>query len=193
MPGPIVVPDGFLCTLLWVRGNGIQPRNVLGFTCVGSTSHVGTVIAANLNANMFAIMSSSNCFDTISVLPLDGSSASVPFHVSPTICGGSGGGDVVPALAAIVSAKTAFRGPKNRGRVYLGPVPESKNTNGVLDGATITSVQNGWNAFLAGCLTASPPVVPAVISRKHLSAEPITSYFAEGTGGTQRRRQDQLR
>ena len=193
MPGPIVVPDGFLVTLPWVGPTGTAYRNVLGFNSTGNATHVGTVVAGALSTSLFQIIPSSFGLGYIDTLTLDGSSASVPTILGTPVPGGGGGGDWIPQMCAIVSLKTQFRGPKNRGRVYLGPIPEAHQANGTLDGGSIATMQGAWSAFITAVAGASPPVTFSVVSRKHLSTEPVLSCVVEGQAATQRRRMTQLR
>jgi len=129
---PVIIANTFLCTIIWDRYLGIQPRNVLGVTSTGDKVHVGTVMAANWTTNMMDCILSGRTVSGISVLPLDGSSASYQAPISPPLGGSQTSGTENPAQAVVISLKTALRGSAHRGRVYMGPVAASSATEGAL-------------------------------------------------------------
>jgi hypothetical protein len=191
VPSPIIA-NTFLVSFLWTGHGGVTPRNVLGFTSTGDKVHVGTVVSGAILSNQFSMMTSDFTMPRVSVLPLDGSSAS---YISTPDIGAAGtqSGAINPGQACVVSLKTALRGPAHRGRVYLGPVATSISTSGVIQSAEVTAAQTAWNSFLAACAAASPPVVWVVVSRKHLTTNVVGQCIVEAVAGTQRRRQTQLR
>lgn len=130
---------------------------------------------------------------TIDVLPLDGVTPTYTrtLETEATMC--EIGGEIVPAAAAIISFKTAVRGPRGRGRSYVGPVSESAVSDGVLDQIPRTDLSEAWETFLTNLGGGIDPVYLAVASYAHTEANPVTSITFERTLGTQRRRQNQLR
>ena len=192
MPGPIIIANAFLVTLDWSRYLGVQPRNVLGFTSTGDKVHVGTVVAASVTTSMFDNMEAGHILKSVTALPLDGASASYIAPVSG-VAGAQTVNHIEPPLAGIVSMKTALRGPAHRGRVYVGPCSTQAILDGVILVGIVSAMQTAWNNFLARCVAATPPVVPVVVSRKHLTTAVIGQGVVEATAGTQRRRQTQLR
>lgn len=192
MAGPIIISDTFLVTLLWQPSAGVKPRNVLGFTSTGDKVHVGQVVAGALTNSMFAAVASGFACPFVSVLPLDGTSAS---YTSTPAVGAAGGasGDMTPQVAVLVNLKTALRGSAHRGRIYLGPVGESVTGNGVMNSGTQVTMQAAWNTFLSTCAAATPGVELVVVSRKLLTTNLVGAINVELTLATQRRRQSQLR
>src|SRR6201988_545645 len=190
---PVIIANTFLCTIIWDRYLGIQPRNVLGVTSTGDKVHVGTVMAANWTTNMMDCILSGRTVSGISVLPLDGSSASYQAPISPPLGGSQTSGTENPAQAVVISLKTALRGSAHRGRVYMGPVAARSATEGALHTGNASTMTTAWNGFITALAAASPPIVLVVVSRKHLSTNVVGSLVVELPLGTQRRRQSQLR
>jgi hypothetical protein len=186
-----VIANAYLVTLLWNRYLGVQPRNVLGFLSTGNAAHVATVLEALWTTTMFDSMEAGHAFLNFGVLALDGSSAAYPG------VGGSQGGQssnhIQPAQSVVLSLITGLRGPAKRGRVYIGPVSTNSNLDGVLNTTQAGHITSGWTAFFASAEAATPPVQPAIISRKHGYATPVTGLRVDPTLGAQRRRLTQLR
>lgn len=194
MPGPIIIADTYLVTLNWSRYLGVQPRNVLGFKSVGTNeAHVGTVVAANLTTAMFQNMEAGHVLNDISVLPLDGTTASLQVAVAG-VHGGQSVNHIQPAVCAVVSLKTGLRGPRHRGRVYLGPMSTNSLLDGIMTVGIGTTMFAAWSTFWVACNAGAPPVSLAVVSRKHADVNLVASApFIELPAATQRRRQTELR
>lgn len=99
-----------------------------------------------------------------------------------------------PAIAVRVTKKTHLAGVKFRGRMYLPPAFVSEaniDASGVIDSATLTSIQSHANSFLSAFNGGSPPAAgKAVIIHQDGSAPTeITSLKVRTSVGTQRRRQ----
>jgi hypothetical protein len=189
----LVIPNTFLVTLLWNRVDGVMPRNVLGIGSSGSEVQVANTVSGALTNAMFNGMTSDYVCPFVSVLPLDGTTASIQNTTAIGCHGAASPGDQVPSTAVVVSLKTANRGPRNRGRVYLGPITEGSQSNGMLGSTEQAAAQTAWNTFLTTIAAASPSCQLVVVSRKHSTAQTVTQAIVERTLGTQRRRQTQLR
>lgn len=199
MPPPVVIPDCFRVTLNWNRFVGVAPKNV--FHVTSASSDAGDVGAAVLSVlqtgsqlpEMWGPMSSSQHLDNIEVLALDGSTATVITPITGAAVTGGSSGDVMPAVAALVSFRTFQRGPQGRGRMYVGPITEPNNSGGILDPTVVTSMQTAWNLFPGLLAAAVPDMVFVVATYAHADVNEIESIVVEADLATQRRRQDQVR
>jgi hypothetical protein len=188
-----VISDVFRVTLNWNRVNSVQPVNVMNVLCTGGTeAQVAAAFNAHVTSNMFQAMSTAQIVLTYDVIKLDGTSATHTFTQTGSAAGGSTG-QTIPAVAALVSFKTAHRGPQGRGRLYAGPISEVAQDGGALDPTVRTSMQSAWTAFVTAMLANSPVVIPGIASYKHATFNQLSGVTVESPVATQRRRQDQLR
>lgn len=181
--------------LIWNTVNGIKPVNVLHLITdstdeeqIANDLHDAWADAGgaqfNQVANGFAI-------DAMAVTLLDGTSATQVINVTPDI-GGAGGGEAIPQAAAVLSMHTSQRGPRGRGRLYIGPLGEAVQSNGLLNGGAKTTALAAWNDSVAP-LAASPSTASyAVASYVHADVHGVSSFSMRNPTGTQRRRQNQL-
>lgn len=189
-----VIPGIYRITMEWSTAVGITPRNVLH---VQSTStdveQVGTFFVASLQPHQFEGMAGDHILNSIGVLPLDGVTGTL--EVDGTgYSSGSSSGDRSPATSIVVSHHTAVRGPRGRGRTYIGPVLESVASSGLLGGSNAIEITAAWVAFQTSLQTAHDEVLNFVVaSYKHAVANVVVSERCDLVLGTQRRRQDQLR
>jgi hypothetical protein len=211
---PLPVIDGIhRVAFQWRIGAGGQTAvNVMHFH--GASVDPGglrTAIDTNVTATMWTGIVSTAAVYQLTITPLDGASATQLFSVSGTKWAGTiTGSDFVPQAAAIVSLRTALRGRRNRGRIYLPFYSEQNIQNGTVFG-TLTAVQAAWDAFRAAMKTASWPLhiasyghslhrtrspgggyVLTPVTWPPVSNEVISSSY-ELNLGTQRRRQSRLR
>lgn len=188
-----VIANCFRCTLEWNNVNGVAPVNVFHVRSDSeSVPDIGDSVAAGLIAGeaMFCPMPDEYVNPTLSILPLDGTSATY-VHGPVTGLNGAGDEDFAPALAAIASFRTAQRGPRGRGRMYVGPVAETSQTKGRLVGDALTNFPAGVANFIAQLVTEDTQLV--VASYVHAEYNLVLSGTGETILGTQRRRQTQLR
>lgn len=186
-----VIPDIFRCTFLWNRFGGVMPRNVLHVRCPsGGIASVASAFVHALALPMFDGMMTGHSFNTVAVLPLDGTS-STTYVTVPTMHGTISSGDFIAQSCCIISLHTEKRGPAHRGRVYLGPWAESETSNGIVGDAA--SVQTAWGTFRDAIFSDSDAVHLCVASYKHSTSEDVVDIIARNVAGTQRRRLNQLR
>lgn len=94
-----------------------------------------------------------------------------------------------PAVAVRVTKKTAFAGKGKRGRVFLPPAFISETNidiNGVIDTATLASLQTKCTGFFNACL---PDKRLVLLHADGSDPDDIIALTARSTVGTQRRRQ----
>jgi hypothetical protein len=195
MPLP-VIDNCFRVTWNFQQYLGVRPAIVQHFlTATADVVDLGEAIWGNTVDGIFGPMHTSFEPQSITIIPLDGTSASTevarPAGVDTELCNGSG--EILPAVAALFSLRTNTRGPQGRGRSYIGPICESTCSDGVLDGGWIVDTQNAWNTWLGLLASSDPSIGICVASYAHDVAHLATSGLCRRVLATQRRRQDQLR
>lgn len=189
MPLPII-PNVYRVTFNYSNSSGVTAHNVLHFLAAsGDEEDLGDEISSNLSSNMFAPLYNGVRPDTFTILKLDGSSAGVEY-VNLNSADGQGSGEAVPAAAAVLSLRTATRGPRGRGRLFLGPVTEDQLDSGRIDSVVAVNTVTAWETFAAAMAIATKPMV--VASYTHSDAEVVTGFSMRSAAGTLRRRQNQL-
>lgn len=191
MPLP-VIPD------VWeVRFNWTDPGLSRAASCtlhVKDTTAIGPTPAAlhavfdtNVTENMWAAVTTDATISSVRYTLLDGTSASglITTDLSAQWTG-SGGTDPILQGAAVVSFMTSLRGPKHRNRMYLPWIGEINNTAGVIDTATLASMQTAWNTFKTAMATSNFPLY--AISPTDETAEVVSSIICRPNLKTQRRR-----
>ena len=121
---------------------------------------------------------------------LDGVSASV--HFAGEIANGQSGGDTLIQVCQIIQFRTAVRGPRGRGRIFLPFIGEGDTQNGVFSNATRSSVAAAWATALTGMFD-DDGWQAVVASYAHSDANDITDITVAQVTGTQKRRLNQLR
>jgi hypothetical protein len=169
---------------LGVPATTVNVLHVQGST--GNESAIASDLATTLAANQVdALFSLSNAYHltNITVTPLDGTSAGQVFP--QTGIAGQASGQVIPQCAVVWTFYTGHRGPRGRGRIYLGPITETINDDGdlVVGGADPgTAIQ----AILDDMSGAGHAL--RVASYLHMDAHDITSFTIHPVIRTQRRR-----
>lgn len=177
--------------MLWNSYEGVAPVNVFHVaTASEDVTEIGEalVAAAEAAGPMFAPMPEQYYSPTFAVLPLDGET---PTALFPTdwVDACQGDSDMIPASAYVYSFRTAQRGPRGRGRMYIGPISESTQLNGVVTGAAPGSMQTAWGEFVTAIGVETIGLV--VASYVHEDFHPVLGLTLKTVCGTQRRRQDQ--
>jgi hypothetical protein len=169
-------------------------------------------LQANVTAAMWFGVGSGHGIYELQITPLDGTSATITYPVTGANWSGTiGTGDFSPATAAVVSLKTATRGRRARGRIYI-PFQQEGNMNSGSATTATTAAQSAWDTFRAAMSTSLYPMVVATYGHslhKHKDTStgiitmtpvtwppdsyPVTSTTVEGVFGTQRRRQSRMR
>jgi hypothetical protein len=187
-----VINDVFRCVLEWTGAPG-HAVNVLHIRGVGKTAtQVMTALNANANSDMWFGVNSSMSVTTVVITKLDGSSAGVPFTpATPANWDGGEAGQYVPALAGLVSIRTAQRGSRGRGRVYLPFWSETENDGGKWASSTNrNSCLAAWGVF-AGALAAAGLEL-GVASYKHADFHVLSTIDVPVKLATQRPRQSRV-
>lgn len=198
MPLPVIT-GVYRVTLNWNIYNGIRPANVLHFYMPSGDEDD---LRANIDSAILATASPSHMFhplpgnytcDNIDILKLDNGSASQTRDLAhPWVGGRATNADMSPAIAAVVSLRTTQRGPRGRGRVFVGPVAEDSAGSGILSSTSQGLMLSAWRDFQDSLEAATPVTHLCVASYAHDDQHIVTSIHVPSTLATQRRRQDQL-
>lgn len=173
------------------RWNQDNVCNVLHFHGSGGTvDGLANAIAANVSSAMWNVVANFLKVVELEITPLFDDAATYSYFTDGTAkwTGTVASGESIPAVAAVVSLHTAFRGPANRGRVYVGPVAEQATSFGTLDDSRRTAMVTAWGNFGSGLI--SDDYQHVVASYVHGTALTVTNYSIRSACGTMRRRQD---
>jgi hypothetical protein len=188
MPVLPVIPDVFRVTLNWNPAHGVSPRNVMHFSAPSKTaSQFPTDLAAAWQTAQWDWVQQDWAFTSVDILKLDGVSSTVTVPLGAQ--GSLVSGDWIVGACGVLSIKTAQRGSRGRGRLYLGPLPESKLTAGQINNAL--PISTAWSTFFANAATHG--WIGGVASYVHADFHPLTSIRADIIPGMQRRRNNQQR
>lgn len=116
----------------------------------------------------------------------------VPTQYSPftagQVVGAATGSDLPWEVACCLSLKTNLRGPRNRGRLYLGPIGANAMAAGGLFASSVDSLASSFSTvFLSPAQTATSTKL-MVVSRAYATAIPVTSISVGHVPDSQRRR-----
>lgn len=169
---------------------GCQPHNV--WHVLAPSSDVTEVAEAIYNfeqEGLYGVMPAAFEPTSYDVLPLDGESPAIRYDRpvgSEELCLGSG--DWIPEAAAVVRFRTHVRGPKGRGRLFVGPLQEAANVNGTVIGDAYPDMITAWQNYYNELQTQLVPMYLAVASYTHAEANPVASISGDTHVVTQRRR-----
>ena len=190
MPPLPVIANVYRCTWNYTAFGGVTAHNVLHFESTSSDeAGLAATIEDNLTTNMISPVYDIVTVESVDVIKLDGSSATQNFPISSG-ASGTTTGDIIPAAAAVLSLHTAQRGPEGRGRLYIGPIGETLNSDGLISTVATAAVVTAWEAFATAI--AADDWLHVVASYVHAVARPVISYSMRPQLGTVRRRQEQL-
>jgi len=194
MPLPVIT-DCFRCTINGTIGTDVAD-NVIHLLNPGGAGAQADC-ASDLGAAWITLIQSFDVvvdtyqFNSISVLPLDGTSATVEYVPATWPQGGTGSAPPVPSLVArIITWNTGVGGRSNRGRSYIA----GEHSADIIAPATLWTPEStdNWTtaagAFIAALNPGPGGSTLAVASYKLASARPVTSAIARQYFGTQRRR-----
>lgn len=194
MPPLPTITDVYRVTWNFSPSEGVTPRIVQHYYSPNSDVDVfGASLIAVMVDDLFYPMPGAFEPLTIDVLPLDGTTPTQSFNLPNGIAFCSGDSDMSPASAYVMSLRTAQRGPRGRGRSYIGPVADSTIQDGQVFGESYENLQVAWAAFLEAASELDPLISLCVASYTHSDQHVVTGITFRQVLGTQRRRQDQLR
>lgn len=186
------ITDVYRCEIVWPSNLGIQPVNVFHVRASSSDAGaIGAAVGAASEPNVFYPMSQAYDASGINVTALDGHSASVFTIFDPgTMRGQQTGSEQIAECCAIVTLRTAQRGSRGRGRMFVGPIVESTQANGHITSATSAAMATAWGEFISALATDEAHMV--VASYLHADAHDVDNFQIQDVVGIQKRRRDQL-
>jgi len=193
-----VIADVYRVVLLWTSAGGPTPVNVFHVRCTDTgdvsaiVGKIGSAHAGLTTGEPFEGMSNNFTVTGCDITPLDGTTASTTQDLGTEITG-SGTGDIIPNMAAVESFQTTVRGPRGRGRMYIGPIGEATQSDGTLSGGVASGMTTGWANLIAAMAAGSPSVQLVVASYVHGDANDVVSNRTDALVGSMRRRLDALR
>lgn len=194
MPLP-VISDTYRAVLKWrTSTQGDTAQTVLHFVegTGALPSEVWTTIDAHLTNAMFNCMSATGHLVSLTVIPLDGTTAG--FEYVPADKHGLGGDDYIPGTAFVVKHLTGFRGPAKRGRSFLPFLAENEQSDGLVPTDAVTTVTDAWTTFRNACAAdAVTPIFFSIASYQHGTVELVTASLCESPTATRLRRQQRVR
>lgn len=194
MPLP-TIPDVYRCALTTRYGlTGQYAVNVFHVRSVGG--NVAEVMAdlvvlvKNANSPYRALMANSALLDNLAITPLFNDAAT---QVQTLGTDGTGllTGEGTINSPAIMTIRSARRGPANRGRQYLPFISEGAINAGSLLAANVNTANTNLNTWIG--LLAAQNLDIGVASYVNAEFSTHSTIEIEAQLGTQRRRQDRLR
>lgn len=189
-----VITNVFRTALIWQTNDGSHAVNVMHFKADSASvpSDLYTAMNAHVTATMWDSVSARGAVHTVSITPLDGTSASQDFSTGvPSKWTGSGSGEYVPALAGLVKITTAKRGREYRGRIFLPFSSEGGQDAGIFATSVVNTVTTAFSDFQTAMLSSDWSL--GVASYSLGTWEKMTGITFEAAAATQRRRQTRLR
>jgi len=175
--------------LTWTNATGSPEsvHNVLHFDGnTGDESDLCTSFVTELTAvadNALIALSEDYQLTSLTAIPLDGTSGGTTVSViGPS---GFATGDYIAQGCQVLSMYTGRRGPRGRGRMYIGPVGESVQEDGHV-AVTAAVFTNAWQTVFDAMSGLGADLV--VASYAHADAHPVTSLAMHSPLFTQRRR-----
>jgi len=160
--GPKVIPQAVEISLSWLLGSGKIGHNVL--TARYSGAYAGTLAQANAIVTglttggawsaLAAFLAPAVLLGGITMRDLG--QPNQPLLVSTTNGqpGTSTGAELPNEVAAVITTRTAFTGPANRGRMYVpGWATNALGTGNIIAPAAVTALNN-WGSTIAGVLNS---------------------------------------
>ena len=188
MSGPIIA-NTYRAAQIWTGAPGV-PHDVVNVFHFRTTTATVDDIVNNFRLafedqmpTWLSVLNGSQQWTRCDILKLDGSSATQVFTVDPLA--GSGSGATIPQGCMVYSHHTSQRGPRGRGRNYIGPVTETAQDNGTgfWDTGNARTEQAAFQSAMADA-----GITWVVASYVHSDAHDITSFSCSPFMRTQRKR-----
>lgn len=189
MPPLPVITGITRCTLNWESDEHPNTHNVLHFRGqVSGPNTTAQAIADGFVDGALLHLSSVYILNSVDFIALDGTSPQVTGTVTDGPVGNSTG-DTIQSACSLIDLYTGQRGPRGRGRVFLGPIGESAQSGGHVN--LPEDVSEAWVATIAAW-SASDAGDLVVASYVHADANDVTNAKCRSVYGSQRRRLNPL-
>jgi len=161
--GPVVVPQCAQIVIRWALDNGKFGNNVLygryAGSFAGTTAQADAIkTALTTGASWTALAAFFSVQQGISAVTIRNVNiADQPVLSSnTTFVPGTSASTALPnEVSAVITLRTAFTGPQNRGRMYIpGWASNSVGAINIIAGGAVTALQN-WAATIPGALSGS--------------------------------------
>jgi len=184
-----IIEDTFRIALKWGATNMVNVIHI--HDSARTAPQIATLLASTVKQPMWQSNTTFAKITQVDITPLGTAAGTLTYMTDGSAkWGGTQSGEHVTNCAAVISFKTMFRGPANRGRLYLGPLSEASLANGLVVDASRTGLAAAWATFGADLIAASAEHV--VASYVHSTALTVVGWSVRPAAGTQRRRQDRL-
>jgi hypothetical protein len=141
--------------------------------------------------NPFSVVMANFQIESWAITLLSSSSATQIVPCTETITG-SGGGNMIPQVAGVLSMRTSERGSRGRGRLFLGPVGEADADAGLMSAGIPAGTVTAWNAVAEELADDPLNISFGVASYVHSEIAGVQTFSMRRAFGTQRRRQNQV-
>lgn len=193
MPHLPVIPNCFRATFIWSPVDSSHPVNVMHFSSsAGDEDSLAAALDSSWKNGMVGVVTGGTSIIRYDILALDGLSATRSYTPAPANTEGQDGqatGAPLLELALCVAFQTTERGPRKRGRIYLGPITENEITGPTFDGVDFGAIEGAWSDFNAAMVGTADAWLHGVASYKSGGVfTGIQSYRADQFPCTQRRR-----
>lgn len=188
-----VIENVYRVTWNFTTYQGITPRIINHyFVATGSEADLVTALDSNKVNGMFAPMNTGFTPASIDVLPLNGTSPTSNHTLDLTSwepCEGTG--EPVPEACYILTLHTGQRGPRGRGRMFIGPASESNIDSGLVTGEAPEDLQGAWVDFMEAITGDGVELVVASYVNEDFNT--VLGTLVQPYVGMQRRRLLQVR
>jgi hypothetical protein len=191
MPLPVIA-DVFRCALTWSdSGVATQAVNVLHVRATSATpEEIAGFLDDDMPNNMLLNIASSAHALTVDITALDGVTPGARFNLA-NWDGQNDNASPMVAVAQLISFRTAIRGPRGRGRIFLPFPSENAYTSGMMNALNCSQMHTAWVSYINALAISG--VELGVASYAHADFHPVTDLTVEIPAATMKRRQDRLR
>lgn len=159
--GPKVIPQAAEITLFWTLESGKYGHNVLtgryNGAFAGSPAQANGILSGLSTGAAWtalaAFMATSTQLLNLTIRDLNSANQPVIANTAGGGAGTSASASLPNEVAAVLTTRTAFTGPANRGRVYVpGWATNALGAGNIINAAAVTALNN-WGAIIAGVLS----------------------------------------
>jgi hypothetical protein len=189
VPLPVIL-DTMRVVLNWTPLGDALPINVLHFADgAGDADDLEADLRANLEADMWKLVSNVINIDHVDITPLDGLGSTRTYDwsgVSTAV--GQQSGNPIPNSCGLVKFGTVLRGRSYRGRCYLPALAENVTELATLDPTAVQDTTDAWRAWRLAVASANGWKL-SVASYTLGVHNDVINIRCERMAATQRRRQ----
>jgi hypothetical protein len=160
--GPKIIPSAAEISLVWVQGSGKIAHNVwtgrYSGTFAGTAAQANGILAGLTGNSQWTALASFLApavgLSGVTIRDLGQPNQPIISSTNPGFAGTSSGTELPNEVSAVITTRTAFTGPANRGRVYVpGFASNALGAGNVIAAGAVTALQN-WATIIAGALSS---------------------------------------